>query len=356
MAMACNPSARQAGFVLATTLWLLAGITVVVGLMVIWAREQVQQAQQLREQVQDRIAMQETRDTLLYIAATRDITLAGLATELLPDDMRAIRRLDEFGGLVRDPVGSELRLDDTHYRGVRDTLFSLQDEAGLFSVMLPSPSGLDAFLRQQGIENERVAPLRDAFLDYVDEDDLTRLNGAEADDYRRAHRPPPANRRLLAPAEIERVFGWDKLPPATLARMRESITPYQVGGINLNTAPKDLLPLWIDGCPQTCDRLLARREQQPLHNSSQAEGVLGVALRGDNLLDYRYLASDTLRLTLWGRTGPAQRFHVRLTAMADKKAPWAILASYTISRPDKDDPAHPTGSPFFADKDTARGR
>ncbi len=351
--MICKPFPRQQGFVLATTLWLLAGVAVAVGLMMVWAREQVQQAQQMREQVQDRIAMQETRDVVLYLAATRDITLGGLATELLPEDVRAIRRLDEFGGLVRDPVGNELRLDDTRYQGVGGAGFSLQDEAGLFSVLLPAPTTLDAFLRFQGVDNAHVAPLRDAFLDYVDEDDLKRLNGAEADDYRREHRQPPANRRLYNPAEISRILGWDALPPATLARIRDSVTPYYSGGVNLNTVPKDLLPLWINGCPETCDRLLAQRARQPVRDSLQAEGVLGVPLRGDSVLDYRYVADDGLRLTLWGRTGPAQRFHVRLTAMADKKAPWSILASYSVPRPDTDDPAHTTGSPFFANENPA---
>ncbi len=347
---------RQQGFVLAITLWLLAGIAVAVGLMMLWARDQVARSEQMRGQVEDVIAMHETRDTVLYLASTRDVTLAGLATKPLKDDVRAIRKLDDFGGLTRDPLGGELRLDDAHYQGVRATEFSLQDEAGLFPMVLPTPASLDAFLRSQGVDEKVIPHLRDTFLDYTDEDNLVRLNGAEADDYRRAHRSGPANRRLLSPPELGRILGWDELPSGQLAQIEASISPYYAGPANLNTAPATLLPLWVEGCPDACDRMVQRRIQSPFHNGYEVQGALGTRLLGDGLVDYRYVAGDTLRVTLWGRTGPGQRFHVKLTPMADKKAPWSILASYSIPRPQDDDPAHDTGSDLFSDKNRDSGQ
>lgn len=59
------------------------------------------------------------------------------------------------------------------------------------------------------------------------------------------------------------MLGWDALEPALLAELPERITPYYSGAVNLNTAPAVLLPHWVPGCPETCDRLVAMRREQP---------------------------------------------------------------------------------------------
>src|SRR3546814_9004487 len=60
------------------------------------------------------------------------------------------------------------------------TLFrSIQDEAGLFVLASPSNASLDGFLAWAGVPRDKIAVLRDAFLDYTDADGLRRLNGAE---------------------------------------------------------------------------------------------------------------------------------------------------------------------------------
>lgn len=342
---------RQHGFVLAVTLWILAGIAIAVALMTLWSIDQVAQARIGHERLQDEIALVGTRDTLLYIAATRELTVAGLPTEPLGEDERAIRRMDEFGPLIRDPIGSEMRLDDTAYAGLAGTRFALQDEAGLFPVSpwLEASTSLDGFLVQMGVEQQQAPRLRDALLDYMDSDDLTRLNGAEEREYVRAGRPPPANRRLLTPGEIANVLGFETLPPATLAAIVAHISPYYAGPVNPNTMPADMLGIWVPGCPEACERIVSAREQNPFRSATDLQMRLGILLPGGDSGEYRFLADQTLRLTLWGRSGAAWRIHVRLTPLADKQAPWSVLASYPIARPSLDDPAQDTGSLLFAD-------
>ena len=338
------------GFILAVTLWILAGITIAVALMTLWAVAQVQDAQVAREQFEDEASLYETRDTLLYIIATREKTLAGQPTRALGEDELAYRRLSEFGGLSRDPVGGELQLDGSPYQGLGSAAFSIQDEAGLFPMAWPGPEDLNRFLRLYGIPSERWPRLRDTLLDYIDPDDLNRVNGAEARDYEREQRKPPPNRRMLAPGELAIVMGWDSLPPATLAAMIDHITPYYVGGINPNTMPEELLPLRIPGCPETCRRLVEQRRLRPFTSTYDLQERLAIRVPGDDALDYRYVADDTLRITLWRRTGAAWRMHVRLTPLADKQGPWSILAAYPIAHPSHNEPVEQTGSPLFADK------
>lgn len=340
---------RVAGFVLAVTLWILAGIAIVVGLVTIWSVEAVRDAAGDRQRVDDQIAMLGTRDALLYLAATRDMTLAGLPTRPLGDAERATRLLEEFGAFRRDPIGGELRLDGQAYAGLDGTTFALQDEAGLFSLPWPQGAALDQFLAAQGIAREQIPNLRDPLLDYIDLDNLRQLHGAEAGEYKKRSLPPPPNRRLLLPLELGRIIGWRALPEAQREALAELSTTFYAGAFNLNTAPAALLPGWLSGCPQACEALVARREIRPFNTSTEIETLLGVRLSGDSMMEYRYAPSDTLRLTLWGRTGTAWRIHVRLTALADQSAPWSVLAAYPVPRPPLHAPPQPTGSALFAD-------
>ena len=340
---------RPHGFVLAITLWLLAGIAIAVALMTLWSLDQVKQARLAHEHLQDELAVSDTLDTLLYIASTRELTLAGLPVATLADDKKALRHLDDLGSLLRDPIGGELRLDGSAYQGLEHTRFAIQDESGLFPMVLPAEVDLDRFLLSQGVPSEQVTRLRDTFLDYTDSDDLNRLNGAERRDYERDHLPPPPNRRLLTPAEISRPMGWSRLPPEILSRLPDRITPYYAGAVNLNTMPRELLPAWVPGCPETCDRLVEARNQAPFTSGRDLQNRLGILLPGDFAVDYRFVADNSLRLTLWGTAGAAWRIHVRLTPLVDKRGPWSILASYPIARPSRDEPADETGSPLLAD-------
>lgn len=340
---------HQRGFVLVVTLWILAGVAIVVALVSLWALDQVREANAARADLEDQIALLGVRDSVLYLAATRDMTLAGLPTRVLPDDERAKRVLDEFGGFDRGPIGGELRLDGSPYAGLSGITFSLQDESGLMPLAWPGPADLDRFLLAQGARPDEVAALRDAFLDYIDLDDLRRLNGAETREYERDGRSPPPQRRLLLPSEALRVKGWETLPPQARAVLEDRVSTFYSGAVNLNTMPRALLPTWLGECEETCDELVRQRAEQPFVSARQLQLALGVRLPGDEATDYRFFGSDTLRLTLWGRQGAAYRIHVRLSPLASRRAPWAVLAAYPVPRPDTDEPPTPTGSDFFTD-------
>lgn len=346
--------AGQSGFVLALVLWLLAAIAIVAGLLTLWALDQVADAQRDRAGAEQQLAMLGTRETLIYLAATRDKTVAGLPVEALGEEQRALRSLEEFGAFSRDPIGGELPLDGSVHAGLGQTRFAVQDESGLMSVSWPSPAYLDRLLAAWQVDEGEAPRLRDALLDYIDHDDLRHLNGAEARDYERADRPPPPNRRLLAPVELDRVLGWDERSGLRHEVASDQATTFYAGPLNLNTAPTDILPLVLPGCPATCEILRERRRESPLRSSSEVQALLGVVLPGDPVADYRYAPSDELRLTLWGDSGAAWRIHVRLTPMADGQAPWVFLAAYQVTRPDTDDPPRTIDHALFADAATGR--
>ena len=344
---------RPRGFALALTLWILAAIAVVVGLVTLWALQSVRDAGADRARIEDMVAMHGTRDTLLYLGATRALTRAGLPVTVLSDDARARRLLDDFGALDTTPRGGEIRMDGRPYLGDGNARFAIQDEAGLFSLVLPAAAGLDRVLAATGVPQREVPAYRDALLDYTDADSLKRLAGAEAREYEFAHLPPPPDRQLLLPSEAVHVLGWDS-PPSQLRTLLSESTTFESGTIGINTMPAALLPFWLPGCPETCRAFIERRDRAPFMSARDAELALGISLPGDAVTDYRTLPSETWRLTLWGRSGAAERIHVRFTPLADATAPWSILAAYPVSRPDENATAQPTGSALFPDPDPRR--
>lgn len=334
------------GVALVIVLWMLVAMAIAGALVVAWSRQRLADTQLARDVVQDRIDAIGTRDTLLYIAATSPMTIAGLPVEPPGPALLASRRLEEFGGLDVSPRGGELRLDGTAYAGLGGVRVQLQDEAGLLP--LSASLSIDALLASAGVARRERARLIGALEDYVDGDDRRRLNGAESREYERAGLPPPPGRMLVSPRELSRVFGWDALPKALLERVEAQSTTLYAGALNLNAAPASLFEALASGCARSCLERLGRRESAPFEDARQFERETGARLPGDRDIDFRTAPSDTLRLTLTGRSGRAWRMHVRLTPLADREGPWILEAAYRVPRPPTDDAPRPIPSPLFA--------
>jgi len=144
---------QQRGFVLATTLWVLAILTVAAA----YFAERMQHARQLAEQAQLRtqalVDMAGTRAEILFRLATTPISLYGL------------------GASAQDAIA----LDDRAYGGLGDTLVRLQDSGGLLDLNIATDDQLERFLNVLGVPAARRAAMIDALRDYVDEDNLKRL-------------------------------------------------------------------------------------------------------------------------------------------------------------------------------------
>jgi len=341
---------RERGIVLVVVLWLLVAMAIAGALVVVWTRERVADAQRGRDASVDLIDAIGTRDTLLFLASTIPTTRAGLPAVAATPAEVAARRLDEFGGLDRSPRGRELPLDGTPLRGLGGVRLEVQDESGLVGLALLRPDGAAALLAAAGVSrrSQRGAEaLADRLADYVDADDLRRLAGAEGRQYERAGLPAPPGRPLLSPAELHEVHGWHALEPAIRQAVIDFATTAYSGALNLNTAPAPLLAAIARDCDEPCRARLAARRDSPFADGLQFEAETGARLPGDHAVDFRAAPSDSLRLTLSGRSGRAWRMHVRLTPLADRTGPWTVEAAYRIPRPPADDAPAPIQSPLF---------
>jgi general secretion pathway protein K len=118
---------------------------------------------------------------------------------------------------------------------------------------------LRTFFRQWVLDERALGRLVDALLDWRDEDDLVRAQGAEQDDYgRRGVRV--RNAPLVSVAELAQIRG---MTPELLRRIEPFVTvlPTPDLRININAAPPEVLVAVPGFTPELAARLVVRRER-----------------------------------------------------------------------------------------------
>ncbi len=326
------------------TLWILAAITLGAGFFALWTQNILEIARQEQDDLQGITDMQNTRSVLLYLLGTQHITIAGLTLPGNPEKESANiaeRFIDPMKSSIL-PIGGELPLDDRPYQGIGKACFSIQDEGGLLSLNYFQTSPyFERLLGLMGVPALQRGPLIDKLLDYTDEDDLHRLNGAEAKDYEKLGLNPPPNRFLLTGWEIRNVLGWNEyselwgdndLSLPRLTTTASGVIP------NPNTAPKILLKTIADIDDETAGRIIDAREKKPFSYPNEVSLAAGKNLSLDPM-GLPFFPSSRLRITLWYQGGKhIKEIHLRLTPKADKKAPW--LTDYELSLPITKDQEH----------------
>ena len=307
---------NQRGFVLAATLWLLA----ILAMAAAYFAERMQDARRLAEQVQLRtqalVDMSGMRAEILFRVATTPFTLYGLGSS----------------------TQNAIALDDRAYSGLGDTLVRLQDSGGLLDLNIASDDQLERFLNVLGVPATRRAALIDALRDYVDEDDLKRLNGAEARDYAAAGLPPPRNAKLVTPLEAKNIFGWNEMVPL----WQDNLLPRLVTtnghyGVNPNTAPWQVLASMNGMTPAAAQAIVQARNVAPIVHDGQIANLTGIAVPSDPYLPRMItIPSGTVRVTQRARDMEwGWQYVIRLTPDSDI-APWRIDYFYRVALPLKD--------------------
>ena len=177
------------------------------------------------------------------------------------------------------------------------------DETGKISLSRLNEENLPILFEEMGIDFSEGARLTDTLLDWMDEDDLARLNGAEIDQYD-LYEPPyrAANRKIRSWEELRLIEGFNELffeedgsPNFYHQQFTGSVSLHHNRRTNINTASALTLE-WIarmegfdgenlreylagdDGIPQTEDDLLFftadNAYYQPSENAQEGLGSL----------------------------------------------------------------------------------
>jgi type II secretory pathway component PulK len=208
------------------------------------SRDMVATSQQLLDKLQAKLDTTSTMEKVAYIATT------GRFSSWDIENMSANR---EF------PV--QLNLRNIPFM-VGNSQVRLQDSAGRLGLSPPNTFYLKRMLRHIGIKPGEVETAVDSLLDWIDEDDLKHLNGAESYFYRaeQSKKYLPRNDRFIqAVDELALIKGWRG---AVFDALRDEIVPAATGMLNMNTADAALLSGILDISRESAGQLLQLREKK----------------------------------------------------------------------------------------------
>jgi len=172
---------------------------------------------------------------------------------------------------------------------------TVRDESGKFPLKDIDDELLRRIFETLGFDLARAEELTDALLDWMDEDDLRRLNGYDGEDYERDDLPHRARNRMIASwDELELIHGfreafWDEdgRPLPELAQLRSILSLKSPGPININAASPLVLAVLgelgavnpdfiddyrngIDGVAGTADDRIIREKSDAMFSGESA--------------------------------------------------------------------------------------
>jgi general secretion pathway protein K len=223
---------RSRGIALIVVLWILALLSITVGLYSVLARTETLQSRFLFDVTQARYAAEAGLHRAVFEMRNPDFQ-----TRWVPDGRPYMM---EFGGAV-----IEMRITD---------------ESGRIDINSAPADLLSEFLISRGLEEQRAWEIADAIEDWRDPDDLPRLYGAEIDEYDAAGYPyGPANQEFQSVDELQQVLGIN----FELFRQLEGLmTVHGRGGqINPAFAPAEVLAGMPDIDLQGAQQFVEERQQ-----------------------------------------------------------------------------------------------
>ena len=225
------------------------------------------------ESMQETILSAYSRDSALTLEICR--SLIDIERARLEDDEN--RNMDSFKEewAEMDILGELMELPEGCFMTM-----TVQDEQGKLNInMLLDPHGKDNKERIEQFSRfmdilKLDKKLLNALLDWLDPDDIERLDGAE--DFYYSSLPIPyscGNQRFLTPFQIFLVKGFEKL----YENLLDYITIYSDGKININTAPKEVLMSLSDRIDESIAKnILEYREDKEFEDINELKEVPGI--------------------------------------------------------------------------------
>jgi len=349
-----GPRPGQQGFVLIAVLALLVVLTLLASSVALSSRRAVSEAQADADQFQGELDTLSTQQTLLFMMSTQRTTLAGLTVDQTASS-RPIAADEDVEGMSAMPVGNEIRLDGTAYRGIGQAMFALQDGRGLISPNWAGDYLRQAFFRARKVPFEQWPGLEAKRLDYQDPDDLHRLNGAEEDEYRKAGLAPPINRPVATPLEFRRILGWNTLlSPMSDTELTSLFSVERSAILNINSAPAQVLAMLPGMDRDLAQRMVALRSSVPFTSLAAVRQLFPLDPAVEEGLTL--FSSTSGNLTLWdSRQGSSLLTHWTMTPFDDQGRPWRIDYEVILPRGEHTDPALAStpATPLFTTQDQA---
>ena len=204
-----------------------------------------------------------------------------LAIEEIANDLNAYDSFDEeWRQRFVDEEGSlrEIEIEDEEGEVVGSYTLRISDEEGKININagdeLSKERMLDELFRLLDLEEHGA--IRDSILDWLDPDDLHRIEGAE-DSYYESLDPPYECKDgpLDVLGELLMVKG---ITPELFkeARFPDFLTVYSQGAVNINTAPREVLQAVLGINESLAQQIVDHREIEPFQNIGEILGLPGM--------------------------------------------------------------------------------
>ena len=327
MSLSGEPGARasQGGFALVAALWLVAFLALAASMFALWVGRSTEEARLLRQRVDEEIAFTNAKSGLLFAFLAQPLSGRGLEIAPSLGDLRLSSQIALSQPFNTGAIGTAfLALDDLPYRFGERLEIRVQDARGLVNLNLATREELMRLLARLGVASDRLDPLVAKLQDFVDPDDLTRLNGAERDDYVREGLAPPSNGLLRTVWEARRVLGW-RSEPALWDRgaLADVAITSSIVGYNLNTAPALVLEIAAGMTAESAQKAVEFRRTTPLISPDSLLGF-GAPLVIADPLRFIPFPGDTFRATFTFRPGGRRVQMLFQLTPTSLEAPWRI--------------------------------
>ncbi len=150
----------------------------------------------------------------------------------------------------------------------------IESEGGKIDINFVSEGMLKEVLKKGGLPPEEAESVGDAILDWRDEDDMPRANGAESAYYASLPLPvKPRNGKLRSVDELLSVKG---VTPETFRRLLSII--FTVHGlspsVDINASPVEVLQVLPGFTTQAAQAVVARRQEAPFRSPTEVSQFL----------------------------------------------------------------------------------
>lgn len=220
-------------------------------------REYIKTAQAFTSKAEAILKARSAYDTIVFLMLNGQFT----AKEIL---FPQIEGLPEIKNIPLN--GSEVTLVD-------DISIKVQDSNGLISLVSINTVVLSRLLKYFGIDQDRINVAIDSLLDWIDQDDLKRLNGAEKEYYSsEGYDYEPRNYPIQFKEELKMIRGFDE---ALYKKLEPYITILPASGFNPNTASDPVLIAHLDISEDTLNILKEYMATKAITSDSELLPITG---------------------------------------------------------------------------------
>ena len=220
-------------------------------------KEYIKSAQAFQKKAESMLKVRSAYDTLIYLMLNGKFTQKEI---ILP-------QIEEL------PQIESIPLNGIEVPFLEDLIIKVQDSNGLLSVTTINTVALKRLLTYFEVDPQNADTFIDSLLDWIDQDDLTRLNGAEREWYSfQGLKYEPRNYPIQYKEEL-------KLIKEMNSELYSKIEPYisilPSTGFNPNTAPDPVLIAYLDIGNDTLNLLKEYMQTKPITSDAELYSLTG---------------------------------------------------------------------------------